>query len=76
MWMGCVLQRRPDPAARGPELRETFIMALTQRAVLPLQRLGVRLPAGDWLGELAPSLGTVLHDPAGKACATTARWLL
>ena len=60
------LQWRPDPALGGPELRDTFIMALTQRAVLPLRRLGVRLPEGDWLGDLAPGLGTVVYDPDGQ----------
>ena len=41
-------------------------MGLTQRSVAPLRHLGVRLPEGDWLGELAPSLGAVLHDVKGK----------
>ena len=40
-------------------------MALTRRSVVPLQLLDVHLPVSDWLGELAPSLGTVLHKPDG-----------
>ena len=41
-------------------------MALTQRAAVPLRRLGVRLPEGDWVAGLAPGLGTVLHTPEGQ----------
>ena len=40
-------------------------MGLTQRSVAPLRHLGVRLPEGDWLGGLAPGLGTVLHSVQG-----------
>ena len=58
-------QRRPDPALGGSELQDTFIMGLTPRSAVPLRRLGVRLPEGDWLGGLAPGLGTVLHSVQG-----------
>ena len=44
-------------------------MALTQQAVVPLRRLGVRLPEGEWLGDIAPGLGTIVIDPDGKLCA-------
>ena len=50
-------QRRPDPALMGPEMRQTFIMGLGMRSVEPLDFLGVRLPDGDWMGEMAPSHG-------------------
>ena len=68
------MQRRPDPALGGPELQDTFIMGLTPRSAVPLRRLGVRLPEGDWLGDLAPALGAVIHDVKGKvrdhSCST------
>ena len=32
-------------------------MGLGMRSVEPLEFLGVRLPDGDWMGEMAPSHG-------------------
>ena len=53
----CHLQRRPDPALDGPEMRQTFIMGLALRSVVPLEMLDVRLPEEDWIGELSPNHG-------------------
>ncbi len=53
----CRPQRRPDPALDGPEMRQTFIMGLALRSVVPLEMLDVRLPEEDWIGELSPNHG-------------------
>ncbi len=65
----CNLQRRPDPALDGPEMRQTFIMGLALRSVVPLEMLGVRLPEEDWIGELSPNHGASKTPPLRCAAA-------